>query len=93
MSSNQMTNQLSKLRDQIDSIDSELLKLISTRADLARQIGQLKSGVAYRPEREAQVLARLNKLNSGPLSEEQVRCLFTEIMSVCRSLEPSLTVA
>ena len=93
MSSNKMTNQLSKLRDQIDSIDSELLKLISTRADLARQIGQLKSGVAYRPEREAQVLARLNKLNSGPLSEEQVRCLFTEIMSVCRSLEQSLTVA
>jgi chorismate mutase/prephenate dehydratase len=88
-----MTDPLKQLRDQIDAIDSELLKLVSTRADLARQIGQLKNGMAYRPEREAQVLARLSKLNSGPLANEQVARLFTEIMSLCRALEQPLTVA
>ena len=88
-----MTDQLKQLRDQIDAIDSELLKLVSTRADLARQIGQLKNGMAYRPEREAQVLARLSKLNAGPLANEQVARLFTEIMSLCRALEQPLTVA
>ena len=88
-----MTDQLKQLRDQIDAIDSELLKLVSTRADLARQIGQLKNGMVYRPEREAQVLARLSELNSGPLANEQVARLFTEIMSLCRALEQPLTVA
>lgn len=88
-----MTNQLKKLRDKIDALDSELLKLVSVRAGLAQQIGQLKNGTAYRPEREAQVLARLQKLNPGPLVNEQISRLFTEIMSLCRSLEEPLSVA
>ncbi|HEV7928785.1 MAG TPA: chorismate mutase, partial [Nitrosospira sp.] len=87
-----MTGQLKQLRDKIDSIDSELLKLLSARADLAREIGQVKNGIAYRPEREAQVLARLCELNPGPLANEHIVRLFTEIMSLCRSLEEPLTV-
>ena len=93
MTSPAMTDKLKQMRDQIDTIDSELLKLVSARADLARQIGQLKNGMAYRPEREAQVLARLCKTNSGPLENEQVARLFTEIMSLCRALEQPLAVA
>ena len=91
-----MVAQLKQLRDKIDAIDSDLLKLVSARAGLAQQIGQLKNGsanVVYRPEREAQVLARLQKLNPGPLSNEHVARLFTEIMSLCRSLEAPLSVA
>ncbi|MDN5882901.1 MAG: chorismate mutase, partial [Nitrosospira sp.] len=88
-----MTARLKQLRDQIDEIDSELLKLMSARAGLAREIGQIKNGMAYRPEREAQVLARLCELNPGPLANEHVVRLFTEIMSLCRSLEEPLTVA
>ena len=64
-----MTGQLKQLRDKIDAIDSELLKLMSARAALALEIGQIKNGMAaYRPEREAQVLARLRELNPGPLA-------------------------
>ena len=37
-----MPEQLKQLRDQIDAIDSELLKLVSTRAELAQQIGKIK---------------------------------------------------
>lgn len=88
-----MSVQLRQLRDRIDAIDSELLKLVSTRAELAREIGQIKNGVAYRPEREAQVLARLCELNPGPLASEHIVRLFTEIMSLCRSMEEPLTVA
>ncbi|MDQ3187152.1 MAG: prephenate dehydratase, partial [Pseudomonadota bacterium] len=88
-----MTAKLKQLRDKIDAIDSELLKLMSERAGLAREIGQIKNGVAYRPEREAQVLARLCDLNPGPLTNEHIVRLFTEIMSLCRSMEEPLTVA
>lgn len=86
-------DQLKHLRDKIDVIDSELLRLISSRAGLAREIGQLKNGIVYRPEREAQVLARLNLLNQGPLANEHIARIFTEIMSLCRSMEEPLSVA
>ena len=88
-----MTGQLKQLRDKIDVIDGELLKLMSDRADIALRIGQIKNGMVYRPEREAQVLARLCELNPGPLANEHIVRLFTEIMSLCRSMEEPLTVA
>ncbi len=89
-----MSEQLKQLRDQIDAIDSELLKLISTRARLAQQIGEIKkSGIVYRPEREAQILARIQQENPGPISNAHVQRLFTEIMSLCRALEKPMSVA
>jgi chorismate mutase/prephenate dehydratase len=88
-----MTDQLGQLRDEIDAIDRELLNLVNTRANLAKQISQFKKGLIYRPEREAQVLERMRELNSGPLTHEHVSQLFTEIMSLCRAMEEPLTVA
>jgi chorismate mutase / prephenate dehydratase len=88
-----MADQLNKMRNEIDAIDNELLRLVNTRADLAKQIGQAKKqGEIYRPDREAQVLDRLQKLNAGPLSPMHVTRLFTEIMSLCRSMEKPMNV-
>ena len=87
-----MADQLNKIRNEIDAIDSELLRLVNTRANLAKQIGQIKQGEIYRPDREAQVLERLQKLNTGPLSPKQVTRLFTEVMSLCRSMEKPMSV-
>lgn len=89
-----MSEQLKQLRNQIDAIDSELLKLVSTRAELAQQIGKIKkSGVVYRPEREAQILTRIQEQNPGPITNEHIKQLFTEIMSLCRALEKPMSVA
>lgn len=89
-----MSEELKKFRTQIDSIDDELLKLLNHRAKLAQQIGHVKNGSAVlRPEREAQVLARMVEANTGPLSAQSVCTLFTEIMSHCRALEEPLSVA
>jgi len=89
-----VTDKLKQLRKQIDHLDDELLKLVNQRAALAQQIGHLKEdGVVLRPEREAQVLQRLQGNNPGPLSNAAVAQLFTEIMSQCRALEAPLTVA
>jgi len=38
-----MADQLNKMRNEIDAIDNELLRLVNTRADLAKQIGQAKN--------------------------------------------------
>jgi chorismate mutase/prephenate dehydratase len=66
---------------------------VSERASLARAIGTLKVGQAYRPEREAQVLTRLKAANPGPLTDETIATLFREIMSACLAIERPLSVA
>jgi chorismate mutase / prephenate dehydratase len=89
-----MDNQLKQHREQIDSIDEQLLTLLNERAQHARAIGALKGdGTIYRPEREAQVLRRLVDKNAGPLSHESITAIFRSIMSNCRALEKKLTVA
>ena len=89
-----MSEKLKKHRDQIDAIDEKVLKLVNERAALARTIGALKDdGVIYRPEREAQVLRRLQANNAGPLSNEAVSHIFRGVMSNCRALEKELSIA
>ena len=47
----------------------------------------------YRPEREAQILTRMQLLNAGPLRNEQVTHLFREIIASCLALEESMKIA
>jgi chorismate mutase/prephenate dehydratase len=85
---------IAELRRRIDAVDDQILKLVNERARVARQIGALKGdGPVYRPEREAQVLARLRDANPGPLPPESVERLFTEVISACRAVEDNLAVA
>ncbi len=89
-----MTDQIGKLRRQIDSLDEELAGLLQRRAGLARQIGALKAGApAYRPERESEILRRVAKTNSGPLAAERMIGVFREIISACRALEQPIRVS
>lgn len=85
--------ELLNLRDGIDDIDEQMLQLISQRARLAHRIGEIKQGNIYRPEREAQVLRRLEDNNPGPLPAPAVKAVFREIMSHCLALEQPLAVA
>jgi chorismate mutase/prephenate dehydratase len=89
---------LDGLRDSIDQLDNDILRLISERADCARRVADVKTeddaqAVFYRPEREAQVLRRIMALNKGPLSDEEMARLFREIMSACLALEQPVKVA
>ncbi|MGZ5034504.1 MAG: prephenate dehydratase [Usitatibacter sp.] len=86
-------SELERLRDEIDRVDDRIIESLNERARLARAIGTLKVGQAYRPEREAQVLRRIKERNPGPLSGETVALLFREIMSACLALERPITVA
>ena len=89
-----MDDKISRLRGRIDEIDETLLELLNERAGIARKVGEeKKTGVIYRPEREAQVHRRLHSKNSGPLSNEGVSHLFTEIISACRAQEERLCIA
>ncbi|HEX5125367.1 MAG TPA: prephenate dehydratase [Rhodocyclaceae bacterium] len=88
-----MSDELSKLRSEIDRLDGEMLERLSQRATCAKRIGEIKNGPLYRPEREAQVLRKIAERNPGPLSNEAVQHIFREIMSWCLALEKPLKVA
>jgi len=83
-------------REAIDALDRDMLALLSKRAIHAKSIGDLKAGSnapAYRPDREAQVLARVREQNPGPLSDEAVIGVFRQVMSACLALEQKLRIA
>ena len=85
---------LSKIRDEIDSIDNQILSLLNNRAKLAIQAGKAKQGTSkYKPARESSILERLIDLNKGPLEADQVKNVFSEIISSCRSTESTFTIS
>ncbi|MGD8830580.1 MAG: prephenate dehydratase [Pseudomonadales bacterium] len=91
---------LEAVRERIDAIDRELTRLLNERAACALRVGEIKqaeeSGAApvfYRPEREAQILTRIQADNPGPLSNDDLARLFREVISCCLNLEQPLTIA
>ena len=86
--------ELKRIREKIDELDTELLNLINQRASLAIEAGETKKEeVIYKPEREADIHRKLKKTNPGPLNEQQISNIFKEIISSCRAQEDELDVA
>ena len=89
-----MSDEIEKLRRDIDRVDDELVAALERRAALAQKIGKLKSGAAaYRPERETEILRRFSGRDAGVLKGERVAAVFREIISACRGLEEAIRVA
>ncbi len=83
-------------RKEIDEIDSEILRLLNRRADIVVEIGRVKKNENvdfHSPERERQILERLEKLNPGPFPNNALRAVYREILSASLSLEQPLKVA
>jgi len=84
------------IRKEIDRIDKALVELINKRAECALEIGKLKKTSdesVFAPEREQQVLARVLKKNTGPLSDKTIEAIYREIISACRAFEKPISVA
>ena len=87
---------LAQLRDQIDKIDNQLLRLLSERAELVHQVGSLKKDAGleiYAPEREEQLLRSLIDRNEGKLTPESLRAIYREIMSASLAVENKIAIA
>lgn len=92
----QASPELLKLRNEIDSLDRQLLSLVNQRAHVAEQVGELKKqeGTAFfRPDRVAQVIEKIKSNNPGPLKGAHVAAIWREIMSACLALESPQRVA
>lgn len=87
---------IDKFREEIDSIDSELLKLLNKRTNIAIEIANIKRALNlkfYSPERERAILNRITAMNEGPFPNDALRFIFREILSAALSLEQPIKVA
>ena len=88
---------LQELRNKIDKIDDQLLKLINRRGALAIQIGKEKSrqnttSHFHVPHREREIIDRLKLNNKGPFPAEAVESVFREVFSATLALEKPLKI-
>ena len=78
------------LRQKIDGLDEQIVRLISERAAAANQIGELKrTGTlpVYEPLRESEVFKNVRALNTGPLSHAEMLHVYERIIDVMRTLQ------
>ena len=77
-------------RRRIDGIDDQLMRLLNSRSACAVEVGRIKRAQGlpiYAPEREAWILDRVMRVNTGPLEPLAVRRVFERIIDESRRLE------
>lgn len=86
---------LESLRDQIDEIDSQIVRLLNQRVQAAVEIGRIKDELGvdpYDPAREEEVFKKLRALNTGPMQGDSLRTIYREVISASIALEKSMVI-
>ena len=87
---------LSEHRQAIDKLDARIVRLLNERTRHVLAIGEIKLKAGeeiYAPHRERVVFDRVCALNSGPITNSQLRSIYREIMSSALALEKTMTIA
>ena len=82
--------QLAQLREAIDSVDAEILRLVASRVELVLSIAEYKRArqmPVYDPDRERAVIERLLGLAPANLDPQLVRRIFERIIDESRRVE------
>lgn len=81
---------IDEIRQEIDSLDNQLLQIFNRRAELALEIGHLKKDLnlpVYDPEREKRIFTKMESANPGPLDNHAIKRLFERVIDESRTLE------
>lgn len=77
--------ELDKIREEIDIIDDQIVELLNKRANFAIQVKNTKAGqTATRVDRQALIIRRILENNKGPLPNEALKEIYTQIVSSFR---------
>lgn len=85
-----MSNHIKALRDQLDTINLDILKLLNQRTEIVEQIGREKDKQGlkkYDPVREQEILVALKQQNQGPMTDEMMCHIFKEIFKLSVKLQ------
>ncbi|HQG32290.1 MAG TPA: prephenate dehydratase domain-containing protein [Deltaproteobacteria bacterium] len=91
-----MEKDIETIRNEIDAVDNELLRLIQKRCELSLEMGRIKHRDnlnTFDPSREASIIERLFSAVRPPVTKVLVERLFTEIFSFSRSLQEKKKIA
>jgi chorismate mutase/prephenate dehydratase len=83
-------------RKAIDQLDAQIVKLLNERTQHVLAIGEIKLAAGeeiYAPHRERVVFERVCGHNAGPMTNEQLRAIYREIMSSALALEKTMSIA
>jgi chorismate mutase len=75
------------LRKRITEVDHAILEAANTRLELVRELREHKLAQGWDfldPGREERLLDALARANPGPLSDEAVRQLFTDLLALTK---------
>ena len=87
---------ISEHRKAIDKLDMQIVRLLNERTKHVLAIGEIKLKAdeeIYVPARERAVLNRIARLNQGPMTNDQLRAVYREVMSSALALEKTLSIA
>jgi len=87
---------LSEHRQAIDKLDAQIVRLLNERTRHVLAIGEIKLAAGeeiYAPHRERAVFDRVCGHNAGPITNDQLRAIYREIMSSALALEKTMTIA
>ena len=97
MANSKLEKSLGLIRKKIDLIDDQMLSLLEDRVSLVIDAENLKKntskGPFYRPDREKEIIRRLQSLNNSPLEDNKIRTIFQDIISACFSTAFEIKVA
>jgi len=85
-----MTDELDTLREQIDSLDREIVRLLNDRARLGLAAGKVKAQAGRSitdHDREREVLVRVAMANNGPLPQDALLSLYRQLIETIKRLE------
>ena len=84
---------LDECRKRIDQIDTQVILLLNQRAETAKHIGSLKAQAGIPivdDEREAKILQKVSRDNSGELSDEAAARIYRQILLESRQIQVNI---
>ena len=83
------TARIGEVRERIDTIDCQLVKLLNERAACSLEIRVLKPEAKwglYDPKREEEIFTNIAKCNDGPLYADDLREIYEAILHVAKEM-------
>ncbi len=83
-------NRIEDLRNRVDEVDRELIRILNERARIVQEIVAIKAEAGkplFDPRREEEILQKVAEQNEGPIYDTSMREIFELILHRIRDLE------
>ncbi len=83
-------SEIERLRETINAIDEQIVRLLTERARVALAIGRTKRALGiplHDAARENAVLERAQTLNQGPASDRALQAVYRNIIDMCLEVQ------